>query len=137
MTSPDQFSISEEDKAAIREQSRKYVETSLARDFSRWVQLATPDTVFMPPGAPRQEGRDKLLEWANELPHTTELTVTPVDIEGRGDLAYARGTFTFAFIPPGAEPVSMKGNYIEIWKKQANGSWLIHRDIWNSDQPLE
>jgi uncharacterized protein (TIGR02246 family) len=137
MTAPDTYAISDEDKAAIREQSRKYVETSLARDYQSWVKLATTDAVFMPPGAPRVEGRDTLLEWAKNLPQTKELTVTPVDIEGLGDLAFVRGTYTFAFVPPGAELVSMRGSYIEIWKKQTDGSWLIHRDIWNSDQPAD
>ena len=90
----------------------------------------------MPPNSPRQEGREALSAWANELPVTTGLTVTPVDIEGRGDLAFVRGTFTFTFVPPDMESVSMQGNYIEIWKRQNDGSRQIHRDIWNSDQLL-
>ena len=37
--------------------------------------------------------------------------------------------------PPGAEPVHEAGKYIEIRKKQADGSWLLYRDIYNSDMP--
>ncbi len=117
MTAQDAATISAEDIEAIKAQSRSYVATSLIRDFDSWVELSTPDAVFMPPNSQRQEGRETLRAWANQLPEITGLTVTPVDIEGRGDLAFVRGTYTFTFVPPDMDEVSMQGNYIEIWKK--------------------
>ncbi len=136
MNSPAAGAISEEDEAIIRATSRRYVETSLARDFDSWIELCTADTVFMPPNQSRHEGKENVRAWINEFPETTSLTVTPVEIQGRGDLAFARGAYTFTVVPPGMDPISDSGNYIEIWQKQTDGSWLILRDIWNSDQPV-
>jgi ketosteroid isomerase-like protein len=136
MNSPNAIGLSEEDEAIIREASRKYVETTLARDFDAWIELTTADAVFMPPNRARSEGRDDVFAMANEFPETTNLAVTPTEIQGCGDLAFVRGIFSYTVVPPGMDPVSDRGNYIEIWQKQTNGSWLILRDIWNSDQPL-
>jgi ketosteroid isomerase-like protein len=32
--------------------------------------------------------------------------------------------------------VSDTGKYVEIWRKEPDGSWLIDQVIWNSDLPL-
>jgi ketosteroid isomerase-like protein len=36
-------------------------------------------------------------------------------------------------IPNVPIPASDRGTYIELWEKQADGSWKIARDIYNSD----
>ena len=60
------------------------------------------------------------------------------EVEGAGDLAYARGTYEMDVAVPGAPaPVHDKGKFIEIWKKQSDGSWKVARDIFNSDLPME
>jgi len=38
--------------------------------------------------------------------------------------------------PPGAaEPVGDRGKFVEIWKKQRDGSWRVVLEIFNSDLP--
>jgi ketosteroid isomerase-like protein len=32
--------------------------------------------------------------------------------------------------------VEDRGKYLEIWKRQADGSWKVALDIFNSDLPL-
>ncbi len=32
-------------------------------------------------------------------------------------------------------PISDVGKFVEIFKRQADGSWKIHVTIWNSDKP--
>jgi ketosteroid isomerase-like protein len=37
-------------------------------------------------------------------------------------------------MPPGAKtPVKDSGKFIEIRRKEPDGSWQIQRDFWNSD----
>jgi ketosteroid isomerase-like protein len=45
-----------------------------------------------------------------------------------GDWAYEVGAFS-ASAPDGA--VLNSGKYIVIWKRDPNGGWKIHRDIFN------
>ena len=51
-----------------------------------------------------------------------------------GCVAKIRG---FAIAVEGMEgSVSDTGKYVEIWRKEPDGSWLIDQVIWNSDLPL-
>jgi ketosteroid isomerase-like protein len=34
------------------------------------------------------------------------------------------------------KPVNDRGKYLEVWEKNANGSWKCGADIWNSDIPV-
>jgi ketosteroid isomerase-like protein len=29
-----------------------------------------------------------------------------------------------------------RGKTLNVWKRQADGSWKLHRDIWNSNMPI-
>jgi ketosteroid isomerase-like protein len=37
---------------------------------------------------------------------------------------------------PAGKPVTDRGKYVTIWKKQADGSWKVIADIFNSDLPM-
>ena len=66
-----------------------------------------------------------------------EYTMQIAEVNGEGLLAYSRGTFrlTFEFETDGAmQSISNTGNYLMIFEKQDNGTWLIDRFIWN-DRP--
>jgi ketosteroid isomerase-like protein len=70
------------------------------------------------------------------FPPLTSFTLNPVEIEGVGKLAYQRGTYQMTMLLPGGVTASDSGKYVEIRRRQADGTWLITRDIWNSDIPL-
>jgi ketosteroid isomerase-like protein len=57
------------------------------------------------------------------------------EIDGRADLAYVRGSYSMTLHPQGAPaPVDDVGKYLEIRMHQADGSWLLAVDIFNSDK---
>ena len=60
--------------------------------------------------------------------HTDEVMVA-------GDLAVENGTYEMTLLPKGGKEMVDKGKYLTVWKKQADGSWKIVRDINNSDRP--
>ena len=48
-----------------------------------------------------------------------------------------RGTYAMTFTLPGAPgPTEDRGKYLLIERKQADGSWLITNEMFNSDVPL-
>ncbi|MBE3072836.1 MAG: DUF1579 family protein, partial [Acidobacteria bacterium] len=50
--------------------------------------------------------------------------------------AYVRGNYTMTMAFPGAPAVTDKGKYVEIHKKQADGTWKVKYDSWSSDLPV-
>jgi ketosteroid isomerase-like protein len=50
-----------------------------------------------------------------------------------GEMGYTTGNYVLAFKGPDGKPGGDKGKYITIWKKGADGKWLVAHDIYNSD----
>jgi ketosteroid isomerase-like protein len=127
--------LSPVDVAAVRaacEQSSRFF---LARDFDALVQLFTEDGVEMPAHEGIVKGRTALRRWMEAFPKVTHFKLEIAEIDGRADLAYVRGTYSMAFHPQGSPgAVDDVGKYIEIWKRQPDGSWLQAVDIFNSDR---
>ena len=131
--------LSDPDKAVIRavaDDAVKMVTAGKTDWVPGYVDLYYAENAeFLMPGAPAVEGREAIKAAFASLP-ITSLKFEIQDIEGRGDLAYVRGAYELTLAPPGAAaPVVDKGKYIEIWKKQTDGSWKSIRDIFNSDLP--
>lgn len=134
---PEPAALSEQDITAIEESTDAFAQASLEKNWNAVAQLYTEDAMFMPPNRAAVEGRTAIEEWLEDSPPMTDFKLNTEEIDGRGDLAFVRGTYSMAFVPEGAsEPVQDNGKYIEIRRKQPDGSWLIARDIFNSDLPI-
>ncbi len=127
---------SDEDVAAIGDASQTVVQGYLAGDWAAVVAVLTEDAVWMPPNQPAREGRADIQEWLS--PQTvTDFELTTLETGGRGGFAYTRGSFSITFTAEGlAGFVSDTGKYVEIWRQEPDGSWLVDQVIWNSDLPL-
>lgn len=122
--------LTADDEAAIRAANETYVTLVRTADWKTLSQLITDDTIWMPPNAPALEGKQALLDWMATSSAITEFWVTPVEIERQGDIALVRGTFKI-----GSGEAAVVGKYLEIRRRQADGSWPIVRTIWNTDAP--
>jgi ketosteroid isomerase-like protein len=54
---------------------------------------------------------------------------TKVEVANSNDLAYALGFYTID------SPPADKGTFLDVWKKQPDGSWKITASIIKSDMP--
>lgn len=61
---------------------------------------------------------------------------TSVEAARSGDLAYSSGTYAMTFNGPSGKPLGDRGKYVTVWRKQADGSWKVVRDVFNSDLPV-
>lgn len=127
-------SLPAEDLSAITEIGERFVERVVAGDFAGAAALYTPDATLMPPHHPAASGRAAIAEFLASLPRVSRFTLDVDSIDGRADLAYVRGRWAATFETPGG-PVADFGKYIEIRRRQADGSWLMESDIFNSDLP--
>lgn len=62
-------------------------------------------------------------------------TATKDEVVGRGDLAYVRGTYAIDALLPDKTPVHENGTFLEIHRKQADGTRPYTRLIWHSTEP--
>lgn len=60
----------------------------------------------------------------------------PIETVIASNLAYQRGTFTVVASPKGGGPArTMHGNYLRIYRRRADGTWIMTRDMFASDSP--
>jgi ketosteroid isomerase-like protein len=52
-----------------------------------------------------------------------------------GDLAYTSGTYEWILSDSSGKTATDKGKYLTVWKKEADGSWKVLYDMFNSDLP--
>ena len=129
--------LSEEDVATLRADTQEVVEMVLARDWDRLGKFYTEDAVVMIPNRPALVGREAILQMYART-QWSELQVTPLEIDGNGDLAYIRGTISIEMTIEGSpEPISDTVKYVTIYRRQSDGSWPVVIDILNSDLSLE
>ncbi|HET8712619.1 MAG TPA: DUF4440 domain-containing protein [Gemmatimonadales bacterium] len=126
--------LSEADRTAIRAATDSFVANARARRDSANAMLYTETAAFMPPNSGIAEGRAAIRAWLASFPPMSDFTLTPIEIDGRGDLAYVRGTYSMTIVGPNGQPAGEDhGKYLEIRRRQPDGKWLISADIFNSD----
>ena len=66
---------------------------------------------------------------------TDEMEITALETQSAGDWAYSRGVYSVAFPLDNGEQGFVDGKFMTILQRQPDGSWKIHRDIYNSNVP--
>ncbi len=130
---PGPATLSEEDIAGNEATTQAWGEAANAGDWAALGATYTADAVLLPPNEPAVQGRGGIQAWFEAFPPVSDFNLETVEIEGVGDLAFVRGTYTLTMTPEGMDTVADTGKYIEVRRKQADGSWLIYRDIFSSN----
>jgi ketosteroid isomerase-like protein len=129
--------LTDADKAAIDSVDHQFTKLALAGDFAGLVKAYyTADAILLPPNMPAASGHAAIEAVFKTFPPITAFELNTDEVEGHGDLAYLRGHYRMTFSPPGMAAMPDSGKYLEIWRKQADGSWKATRDMFSSDVPL-
>ncbi len=129
--------LSADDQAAIRQAVDEVIAiaNSPTPDMDAYTRTYyAADALVLAPNMPAVSGHEAIAELMKSFP-ISDFKVEIVEMDGTQDVAWVRGTYSMTLTPAGAEPQSDTGKYIEIWKKQDDGSWKVVRDIFNSDLP--
>jgi len=124
---------------AIRKADQQWMAAYAAKDVDKSAAFMAPDGAMYAPNAPAVQGLEAVKSMAAEmfkLPDV-KLTWTPTLVEAAksGEIGFSSGTYAFSFKDPSGKTIDDKGKYVTVWKKQADGSWKVVRDIFNSDMP--
>jgi len=132
-------SLSAEDLAKIKQVHKKYEEAWLKGDANGVRVLFTADCVLLPPHGdkPRigQKGLNEFWFPPDAPPiQVTKLVVTPQNIGGDGNMAYAWGTdeVEWTSTQDGKTTTSShKGMFLNVLRKQPNGEWKLSHHTWD------
>ncbi len=128
--------LTEADHAAIEATVQTFVAGVLAGDAAMVAATYTEDAVLMPPGHPTVEGRAAIEEYFASWPPVSELDCRIIEVSGSGDTAYVVGRYTMTVPMEEGDPMMDEGKFFDVRKKTADGSWLFHRDMFNSDMAV-
>jgi ketosteroid isomerase-like protein len=109
------------------------------RDTDAIVALYTSDGYFLPPNSPIAKGSDAIRA---VLQAYFDAGVVSLDLETtvldeQGDVVVEVGQYKLGLQPPGTDPFTDLGKYLQVFKRQPDGSLLIAYDCFNSDEPAE
>jgi uncharacterized protein (TIGR02246 family) len=123
------------DATEIRAALDAYFTAANAGDAARWAALYAEDAVMMPPNSPTVEGRAAIQSWLAMLPvKIADAKGMALEVEGAGNVAYLRGTYSMNLQIPGVpDAVAQQGKILQVYARQPAGSWLLARDMWNAD----
>jgi uncharacterized protein (TIGR02246 family) len=125
------------DEAAIRSVNPAWFKAHNAGDVSGVVALYAEDAVVNAPGTPPLRGQNAIREYfAKEVAASAGFTLAAgptTDVGVAGDLGWEWGTFT---VTDTSGATVDAGKYVTVLARK-DGKWLITRDIWNSDGPMQ
>ena len=122
--------------AAVNDLLKEFSASLNNGDLDRWVALWTDDGIQMPPGEPAVIGKERIRtrNGAGLDRFTFDMGITNEELRVAGDWAFIRGTYKATLKPKqGGAPLLIDGKYMSILAKQPDGSWKVHRDIFNSN----
>jgi len=127
------------DEAAIRKADADWSNTAQSKKVDSWMAYYSDDAIVLPPNEPLATGKDairKTIGGLLALPGINlKWTTAKVEIARSGDIGYSQGTYEMTMNDPKGNPVMDRGKYVEVWKKQSDGSWKCTVDTYNSDLP--
>jgi uncharacterized protein (TIGR02246 family) len=100
--------------------------------------LMTEDVVLSLEGVPDWRGREVVrgnLAGFFAGNAVAAFTLVPDELEAYGEVAYERGTFTWAGGPKGQPAPARQVRYSLVRRRGPDGVWRIHRYIENSPAP--
>jgi uncharacterized protein (TIGR02246 family) len=134
------ISNTDEVRAAIAAIDKKFMKDANRGDAAAGAAAYTDNAILMPPNHSPLEGKQAIKKYLTEIASqfqasNFQLSILEVDVQG--DTTIVRGTYSANITILGVDaPMEDRGKTLQVWKKQADGSWKIHRDIWNSNMPI-
>lgn len=122
-----------EARAAIEAANAKFSEVFARGDAAALAALYTADATLLPPGETMLEGSAAIGEYWKKSHDSgvASAKLTTEQVERDGDVAIETGKVELVVRAPGKPEAKAYAKYLVVWKLQADGTWKMHRDIWN------
>jgi uncharacterized protein (TIGR02246 family) len=127
------------DQSVIDSLRNAHVAAVNSGDAEGWTACFAGDGVQMPPNFGANTGIAAIRGWNSGFMgmFACRFSLSVDEVQAAADWAFERGRYEIELTPKaGGGPTKDNGKYITLYQRQADGSWKIARDIWNSSQPL-
>jgi len=123
----------------IEEANVKFGEAVRSGDAAALAILYTEDAKLLPPNSEMIVGREGIeVFWGGGLQMgIKDAILTTVEVLEMGSMVCEIGKYDLTIQPEGQEAINDNGKYVVIWEKDADGTWKLHVDIWNTSLPAQ
>jgi len=141
--SPTSQSVTDSQEAeveAIRQADLAWVVAQEVDGLEGTMSVYLDDAIMLPPNAPMAIGKEAIREASavagvGSPGFSVKWEPIRIEVARSGEIGYAIGTFEGTAVDAAGNLVPVKGKYVEIWKKQPDGSWMVAADMFSPDSP--
>lgn len=128
------------DIKAVKDVEAAWVADIATKDVDKFASYYSDDASLLMPNLPIVNGRDNIRAALKPMLADPNFALTfqatRADASRGGDFVYTVGTYSMTVSSPkDKKPVTDKGKYLTVFKRQVDGSWKAVADMINSDMP--
>jgi uncharacterized protein (TIGR02246 family) len=125
------------EEAAIRAAVGEWGAAARAKDAAAFASFYADDAVLLLEASPDFTGRAAIGAMIGGMMQDPNFAMSfetsSVVVARSGDIAYERGSYGLTLSDANQQPAAQKGNYVMIWRKQADGIWKVAVDSPSSE----
>ena len=123
-------------RSEVEAQEQQWLQAFNGGDATGVAALYTDGGRILPPNGDIVQGRPAIQSFVDGFMRMgAKLRFDILDLHEAPDLCAVVGLYELELSPEGAGPQSDNGKFVEVWRRQADGSWLMAEDIFNSSLP--
>jgi ketosteroid isomerase-like protein len=127
------------DEAAVRQTDDNWSKAAQSKKVDDWMAFYSDNAIVLPPNEQKVDNKEGIRKEIGILLAAPGLSLhwvpTKVEVASSGDLAYTQGSYELTANDAKGKPATDHGKTLEIWRKQADGSWKCIADMWSSNLP--
>ena len=125
------------DSLAIVSQAAAFSRAYERGDTDAMVAIYTDDAVIFPDRSAAISGTEAIQRYWTLRPGNRVIShrIIPAAIRFEGSIVYDYGTFEVTGETDGTSWGPNGGKYVVVWRRDADGAWRMHLDIWNRGSP--
>ena len=124
-------------EAAVRSADADWAAAANTAGVEAWMTFYSADAIVRLPNDRLVSGNEQIRDAVTHLLTLPRLSLAwhpiKVEVTRSGDAAYLTGAYELRFGDSRGMPLSDRGRLIELWRKQADGTWKCVVETWNSD----
>ena len=128
-----------DDDTGVHAAHEAYINAINSNNVDNLLATVTDDIVYLPPNSPPIVGKNNVGPWLTDYfeAFETKWVKTTVELVTQGDLAYEWYTYQATDTPrDGGDIATDSGNGINIYRRGADNTWRVWRDVWATDHAV-